>query len=175
MKTKIITSVVVAALLASGVSAQDSTPASASPNHVVTPTTPAPAVAPAAAPAPNQIVYTPRLPGASELTNAAAAQGLTIERIEQSASQIVAVYKNASGQTNTVAYQALPPATAPAPAPTTPPPALLYAPAPRVVYYDSYDPFYYSSYPYYPRVWYPPVSLRLGFGFGHRGGFHHRH
>jgi hypothetical protein len=46
------------------------------------------------------------------------------------------------------------------------------APSPRVVYYDAYDPVY------YPRYWYPPVSLSFGFGSGYRyghggfGGFH---
>src|SRR5258706_7995072 len=101
MNIKSFTSLVAATLFTGGVYAQDSTSASSSPNTVVTPSTPAPAVTPAGAPAasqivPNQIVYTPRLPSAGELSNAAAAQGLTVERIEQSATQIVAVYKNSN-------------------------------------------------------------------------------
>lgn len=111
-----------------------------------------------------QIVYTPQLPNVTDLTNAAAAQGLTVERMVQTGTQLIAFYRNASGQATTVAYQTLPPsavATAPvvtAPAPTT----VVYAPAPRVIYYE--DPYY------YPRVWYPPVSL--SFGFGYRGGYY---
>ena len=155
---------------------------------VVQPATPAPAVASSAAPssgatpAPTQIVYTPQLPTAAELTNAAGAQGLTVERIVQTANQVVAFYRNSSGQTSTVAYQSLPPAgaapapslapqvvvTSPAPAPqvvvTAPPPTVVYQTAPRVVYYD------YPAY-YYPRTYYPPVSF--SFGLGYNRGFYH--
>jgi hypothetical protein len=74
------------------------TPASSAP--VVTPSSPAPAVAapapataPAPAAAPNQVIYSPRLPSAAELTNAAAAQGVSVERIEQTTSQITVTYK----------------------------------------------------------------------------------
>jgi hypothetical protein len=133
-----------------------------------------------------QIVYTPQLPTAAELTNAAAAQNLTVERIVQTSNQVIAFYRTANGQPMNVAYQSLPPTGTPAagsaapavvvtsPAPTVvsaPPRTVIYEPAPRVVYYD------YPSY-YYPRVWYPPVSLSFGFGyrhFHHHGGFrHHR-
>lgn len=144
-----------------------------------TPNAPAPTVvqAPAAAAAPTsvtQIVYMPQLPSAADLTNAANAQGLTLERIVQTSTQVVAFYRNASGQATTVAYQSLPPAAAapaPAPAPnvvvTSPPPTVVYETAPRVIYYDS--PGY-----YYPRVWYPPVSFNFGFGYhqGYHGGGH---
>ena len=152
----------------------------------VAPATPAPAVATIAAPAPNQTIYTPRLPTATELTNVATAQGLTVDRIEETAAQITVVYKLPSGQTNTVAYRLLPTSGTVAPgnavAVTTPAPAVVYERAPRVVYvdpyYDSYGPDYY----YAPRYYYPPVSLSLGFGFrsggfyggGFRGGFSHR-
>ena len=148
-----------------------------------TPTTPAPTVvsAPPAAPAaPAQTVYTPRLPTANDLTNAAAAQGITVERIEQGASQVTATYRYANGQTNTVVYQVLPPAGAPAATAQTqvvqgPPPAVVYEQAPRTVYVEEYyGPRYYP----YPYAYYPPVSLHLGFGYGYRGGyyggFHHR-
>jgi hypothetical protein len=143
----------------------------------------APSVAPAAALAPNQTVYGQRLPSVNELANIAAAQGLAVERIEQTASQITVVYKYANGQTNIVAYLLLPGASA-APAqvavPTSPAPTVVYyEPAPRVVYYDAYAP----SYDAYPSYWYPPVSIGLGFGFrsggfhggGFRGGFGFRH
>jgi hypothetical protein len=134
-----------------------------------------------------QIVYAPKLPTAAELTNAASAQGYTVERIVQTATQVIAFYRNASGQPVTVAYQSLPPSgTVPtptaAPAPvvvTSPPPTIVYETAPRVIYYDY--PVYPAYYPYYPRVWYPPVSFSFGFGYhsfhgggyrGHHGGFH---
>lgn len=161
---------------------------------VVQPSSPAPAIvssatpnsaaptvvqAPAATAAPTsvtQIVYMPQLPNPADLTNAAAAQGLTVERIVQTSNQVIAFYRNASGQATSVAYQSLPPvgvAATPAPAPnvvvTSPPPTVVYETAPRVVYYD------YPAY-YYPRVWYPPVSFNFGFGY-HRGyyGGHFRH
>ena len=177
MKTKLVTLILGAAALAGAAGAADSS----SPSGTVSiPTTPAPAIAATAAapvaapsPTPNQIVYTPRLPSPAELTNAATAQGLSVERLEQTATQILAVYRSSNGQLNTVAYQTLPPsgattsASAPVVAMTSQQsaPTVVYDSAPRVVYYDSYDPFY------YPRVYYPPVSLRLGFGFGYHGGF----
>ena len=149
-------------------------PAPASPNA-------APTVTPPTALTPNQIVYAPQLPSVTELTNAAAAQGLAIDKIEQTNAQITVVYRNANGQTNTVAYLLLPAAgTAgivanPVATPSTPPPTAVYAPtsptvvyepAPQSVYYDYYGPGYY---PYY---WYPPVSFRVGLGFGYHSGFH---
>ena len=156
-------------------------PASPAP-VVVTTSSPAPeASAPTVVQAPantaptnvTQIVYTPQLPSAAEITSAATAQGLTVERIVQTQNQVVAFYRNASGQTSNVAYQSLLPAgTAAAPAATphvvvtSPPPTVVYQPAPpRVVYYD------YPSY-YYSRPWYPPVSFSFGLGY-HRGYHHH--
>lgn len=156
---------------------------------VAQPTTPAPVVvtAPAQPEAPRattpdrvtQTVYTPKLPTAQELTDAAAAQGLTVERISQTDLQVIAFYRSANGQPITVAYQSLPPAgvvqaPTPAPAPvvvtTAPPTTVVYESAPRVIFYDT--PRY-----YYPRAYYPPVSL--SFGFGYRGGYyghgHHGH
>lgn len=176
MKTNLVSAFVLAALFPlSGAWAQTAA-ASAASN---------PTVATAAAPAPNQIVYSPRLPSATELTNAAAAQGLTVEKIEQSDAQVTAFYKNSTGQTNIVSYQLLPATSAPAAnaptviMPTTPAPTVVQ-PAPSVVYYEpayryGYAPGYYPAYDY---GYYPPVSLSLGFGFrgghgGFRGGFHH--
>jgi len=166
MKTKLIASFLLsAAFVASGARAQVAQAAAPAPAM--------PAVAPAAALTPNQTVYAPRLPGVNELTNIAAAQGLAVERIEQTASRVTVVYRSANGQTTTVAYLLLPGAAGTFAAMTTqanPPPAV-YATAPRVVYYDGYGPDYYS----YPGYWYPPVSIGLGFGFrggGFRGGFH---
>lgn len=162
MKTKIVSAfVITAAILAGGALAQ--TPV------VTSAPMPAPVVAASATPTPNQVVYAPRLPSAAELSSAAAAQGLTVLKIEQSGSEIIAVYQYPNGQVNTVAYQMLPPTTAYAPgapqsgAPTT----VVYADAPQVVYYERPA--------YYPYYWYPPVSLNVGFGFhggyGFRGGW----
>ncbi len=154
MKTRFLALI----LAAGGLSARAQTP-----DPVVTPS-PAPAIT-AATPAPNRIIHAPRLPTVNELTAAAAAQHLTIAKIETTATQVTVVYQAADGSTNTVAYQSLQAA-----APTVaPPPAVVYEPAPRVVYYDS--PYYYGA----PFYWYPPVSLRLGFGYRYGGGFHHRH
>jgi hypothetical protein len=168
-------------------------PTTAAPTVVLpasSPATPAPEVvqspnAASAGAGVTQIVYTPQLPTAAEITNAAAAQGLTVERLVQTSNQVIAFYRTGSGQAMNVAYQSLPPAgsavATPTPAPavvvTSPPPTVVaapprtvvYEPAPRVIYYD------YPSY-YYPRVWYPPVSFNVGFGyhrFHHGGGFHH--
>jgi hypothetical protein len=181
-KPMITLALVATTLLAAGARAQ--TQASA---PVVTPSSPAPTVtapAPAtsaaatsaAAPAANQVIYTPRLPTAAELSNAAAAQGVAVERIEQTSSQITVSYRYSNGQTNVVSYQALPAGSASAPAPQqtvvqSAPPAVVYAPPPpRVIYYD--EPVYYP-YPGYYRPYYPPVSLSFGFGYRHGGGYRH--
>ena len=117
-------------------------------------------------PAPDQIVYVPRLPTAVELTKVATAQGFAVEKIVQTAGQITVVYQISSGQTNTVAYQLLPAsgAAAVAAAPSAPAVTVVYE-TPAPVYY--YDPWPWS----YP--WYGPVGIRFGFGF--RGGYYHPH
>jgi hypothetical protein len=142
------------------------------------PSSPAPAQ-PVPAPQSDRIVYTPRLPTVQELANAAAAGGFAIERIEQTPTQVTVVYKLTDGRTDTVAYAALPPPSpgtttvaVPSPAPkvvVTPPTTVIYTRTPRVIHSDPwyYDPWYY----------YPPVSVSLGFGFGHYwgGGHYHGH
>lgn len=185
MKMKLLLPLALAAAVASsGAKAQNSAPdgvSNPSPAPtVVTNTAPAnnaPAPTVTAAPnnaAPTQVVYAPRLPSATELMNVASAQGLTVERIEQNATRVVATYKNANGQVNVVAYQLLPnagPGAAPAQpvATVSPAPRVVYVePSPRVIYYDAYDPYYAPGY------WYPPVSLSLGFGYSHFGGGFHR-
>lgn len=151
-------------LLVGAVRAQD--PASAV--GVATPSSPAPAVATPATP--NQIIYVPRLPTPTELANAAAATpGVAVDRIEQASAQIAITYRYSNGQTNTVAYQLLPTATAVAVAPApsvvyaAPAPTVVCAPPPRVVYYEPV---------YQPRYYYPPISFGFGFGYRH---FHHHH
>ena len=190
------------ALSASGLNAQSAGDTAvaqpSSPPPVVAATPPNPATAPAvvqtgngASPANTvpasvtQIVYTPQLPSAAELTNAASAQDLTVERIVQTSNQVIAFYRSANGQTSNVAYQSLPPAAtnpAPTPAPaatapaspavvvTSPPQTVVYETAPRVIYYDYPSSYYYPR--YYPRVYYPPVSFSFGYNYRHS---HHSH
>ena len=186
MKTKLVAALAFAAVVGShGLLAQAPQPAS--------PTTP-PAVT-SVAPAPDQVIYTPRLPEVREITGAAAAQGLAIERIEQTSVQLTVIYKLASGQLRTVAYQTLSTAGSDTPTPTAPAvqapqTVVVRRPAPAVVY--DYPPpwspgyYYYDSF-YDPWYWYPPVSFRIGLGYrsghyrsghyrsGHYGSGHHGH
>lgn len=176
MKTNsIITAVVfTTTLFATGAVAQTTAQTTAAP--VAPTTTPAAIVAPASPmPAPNSIIYIPRLPTPAELSNAAAAQGLTIAKMEQTSDHITVVYQYSNGQTNTISYQLLS-AAGVATAPGTPAPAAVTAMVPAstttVVYPDAgyyyYDPFYYP----WGWPWYAPVSLSLGFGYGHFGYGH---
>lgn len=136
---------------------------------------PAPSVAPAApAPKPNRVVYAPRLPSARELTAAAAAQGLAIEKIDQTDAKVTAVYRRPDGGTTTVAYRLLAAAdsgVATTKVAPTPPRTVIYTPAPKVIYYEParriYDPWYWDPY------WGPPVSLSFGLGYVYRGGHFH--
>ena len=178
MKTNsIITAVVfTTTLFATGAVAQTTAQAAGSP---VGQTPPPPAIVSPASPmpAPNSIIYIPRLPTPAELSNAAAAQGLTIAKMEQTSDHITVVYQYANGQINTISYQLLS-AAGVVPAPGAPAPAVATAVVPAytttVVYPDSgyyyYDPFYYP----WGWPWYGPVSLSLGFGYnyGHFGGGH---
>jgi hypothetical protein len=135
----------------------------------------APAPAPAAAP--NEVVYVPQLPSVADLTKAAAAQGITVEQINQTSSQITAIYKYSNGQVTTVVYQPLSAAESSAvPVPTAAPApgTTAVVPTTTVVYQSA--PGYYYDYPYYPYYygwgWYPPVSVGIGLGF-HGGGYYH--
>jgi hypothetical protein len=59
------------------------------------------------APHPSQVVYSPALPSVNELTSVAAAQGAKIEKIIQSQTQVIVVYRSANGSENTVDYMLL--------------------------------------------------------------------
>ncbi len=144
-------------------------------------------------PAPNQIVYRASLPSPQEISNAASAQGLTVEQINQSAGQVVAVYKTKNGQTMTVAYALLPTAGGAAYAQAGSPSgvspqtvaAVEYAPAGTVVSTGSpasttvvyTDPYYYdAAYSpwYYGYGWgYPGIALGIGFGGYYSHGYYH--
>ncbi len=186
MRTKLLPAFIIAAgCLALGASAQ--TPA------------PAPVAEAPASLAPSRIIYAPRLPSVPELMNVAAAQGLGVERVDQTANQITVTYKS-GGQLSTVVYNLLPgvaTATTSAPAPeaptlaqapatvqvtapvqqgttvisTTPAPVVIYQ-QPETVYYRT-APYYYSD-PYYPWGWVAPVALSVGFGYywGDHYGYH---
>jgi hypothetical protein len=135
---------------------------------------------PAAAPVPNEVIYLPQLPTAADLIAATGAgHGVTIQKIDQTSTQITVVYRFDSGQTNTVCYNLIAAAgsgttaaaaVAAVPAPATPAPNVSYGPGGP--YYYSYAPVdgYYPAYGYYP-AWYPPVVLGLGFDWGFRGGW----
>ena len=102
----------------------------------------------------------------------------------QTSTQVIAFYRNASGQPTTVAYQSLPPAGTPvvsatATASTATPRVVVTSPPPQTVMYETVPRVVSSSdYPayYYPRVWYPPISVGFGFGYRsfHGGGRRHR-
>jgi hypothetical protein len=116
---------------------------------------------------PNQVVYTSQLPSVQELTDAAAAKGTTILRVEQLPSEILTTYRFSNGQERVVAYRVLPSAGSVSSSTVVipPPPPVVYVPSPRVVYYDSYRS-------YDPWFWNPPVSFRIGLGF--YGGHYHQ-
>jgi hypothetical protein len=196
---KTITSISMLAALAaagftSGALAQTPSPATATPSTEISATTPLPA--------PNEIVYVPRLPTPADITKGAQAKNVSVERISQTNSQVEVVYRTADGKMDTTSYRLLADAgntgttntavavpSSPAPAVavmgTTTPSTVVYTPAPatRVYYYPDY---YYD----YPGYWYPPVSFGIGLGYrrsygyygyhgyhggyrvGYRGGFH---
>jgi hypothetical protein len=156
MKTNlfITTVVLTTVLLAAGAVAQTA-------DQTAPPTTVSPA---GPMPAPDQIIYIPRLPNPTELANAAAAQGLTIEMMAQTSAQITVVYKHADGQTSTVAYQLLPAAGAPAASPAT---TTVVPTAPATVVYATPAPAYYYDPFYWPGPWFAPVAFDIGIGYGY--------
>ena len=140
-------------------------------------------------------VFVAQLPTPAQLMKDAQAEGVTIDRIEQTDARVLATYKYANGSTRTYAYQLLS-AAGDVPAPSsniasisnaTPPAAVVYS-EPTRVYYPEAAPVYYSDSPRYTRYYDPwdfwgPVALGVGLGFtfsdhGHYpGGYHggHRH
>ncbi len=168
MKTKLIPVLIFAAgLLGTALAAESETAASPA----------------APAPPPDRTIFAPRLPSPAELTDIAAAQGQSIERIEQTASQVTITTKTSDGRTTTVLYQLLSTAaSAPARVATAPratvTSVVVQNDDPEVVYVPRYR--YYS----YDPVWdyWPPLALGIGlgwsfhggYGHGHYGGWHHR-
>ena len=166
----IITAVATATtLFTTGMLAQTEVPAPSAPLAAIgSPASPMPA--------PNSVIYIPRLPTPAELANAAAAQSLAINKMEVTGNQITVVYKYANGQINTVAYQLLP-AAGSAPAMATAPATVVAAPPTTVVYTSGPRDYYYEPYYYgYPWAW--PVAFDIGLGYtfhygGYGHGFHH--
>jgi 3-oxoacyl-ACP reductase-like protein len=119
-------------------------------------------------PVPNQIIYLPQLPSPASLVNVAAAQGLSIDQISQTSTQIIVVYKYSNGQTNTICYQLLSTAGVDNVAAANAP---VVVPAQTTVIYETRAPAYYYDPFYYPWPWVAPVAIGLDFGF--RGGYYH--
>jgi len=172
----IATAALTTALFATGTFAQ-TTETAAAPAANQTPA-PAAAISPASPmPAPNSIIYIPRLPTPAELSGAATAQGLTIAKMEQTSDRITVVYQYANGQMNTVSYQLLGSAgVAPTPVASATPTPTAVVPATSTVVYTAPayygDPYYYGYGWGWP--WYAPVTVGLGFGF-HTGHFYGGH
>ena len=147
----------------------------------------------ARAEAPTELVYLSQIPSAASLMKTAAAEGLTVAKIDQTSGETIVTYKYPDGRINTVSYQVLPAGEAGATAMVAPAanavPVPTAAPATTIVYQTAtpdayYAPSYYAYGPgYYPWGWYAPVGISLGFGFGHgywghggyRGGFRGGH
>ncbi len=161
MKTKLIPVLIFAAgLLGTSLAAE--------PESTASPAAPAPT--------PDRTIFAPRLPSPAELTDIAAAQGQSIERIELTASQVSVTTKAADGRTTTVLYQLLSTAgNAPArvaKAPRATVTSVVVEDEPEVVYVPRYR--YYS----YDPVWdyWPPLALGIGLGWTfHGGSYGHDH
>ncbi len=149
--------------------------APAQPATVVRATPPASALSEAnpAAGARDQAIYTPRLPTPTELTNAAAARGATIEKIEEEAAQITVQYRTPTGQTSNVVYHLLPvanPEATPAVASPASPPTMI-AETPPATY--PYEPAYGRGAGRYRLNGRSSVFFRVGGRHGsHRRGRH---
>ena len=129
-------------------------------------------------------VFVAQLPTPAQLMKDAEAEGVTVDRIEQTDARVLATYKYANGSTRTYAYQLLS-AAGDVPAPTSniasisnaaPPAAVVYSEPQRVYYYDD-SPRYVR---YYDDPWdfWGPVALGVGLGFtfsdhGHYSGGYH--
>ncbi len=158
----------VAALTGLPALAQEMTPAPA-------PVAPPPA-APAARPMVDGLVYVAQLPTPAQLMKEAAAEGITISRLEQTAGRILVTYQYANGTTRIYAYLPLAadgtvPAGTPAlVASTTTPPAVVYAEPERVYYYPPrYARYYDPAWDFWAPL---AIGVGLGWGFGDHGHFH---
>jgi hypothetical protein len=169
MKTNsILTAIVLTTASAASIAFSQTGSSGASTNPAVPAAQAVPAAAMNPMPAPNQIIYLPQLPTAASLVNVAAAQGLSVEQISQTNTQIMVVYKYGNGQTNAICYQLLSTAGA---VPTVASPAPVVVPAQTTVIYGTPAPAYYYDPFYYPWPWFGPVAVGLDFGF--RGGYYH--
>lgn len=144
-------------------------------------------------------VFVAQLPTPTQLMRDAEAEGVTVDRIEQTDVRVLATYKYANGTTRTYAYQLLSRAgDVPAPSSNiasisnaTPPAAVIYSKPQPTYYYSEPQRVYYYESPryvrYYDDPWdfWGPLTLGVGLGFtcgdhGHyhggyrgHGGWHH--
>jgi hypothetical protein len=99
-----------------------------------------PAVSPASPmPPPNRTIYAPTLPSVDELSDVAKAQGLTIEKIEQTADQVAVEYRHPDGRLSTVAYRRLSSADTAPPVAGVVPAAPAVAPHTTIIYQSPPD------------------------------------
>lgn len=148
-------------------------------------------------PTANHLVYLAQLPSAADLTEGAAARGITITRIDQTKESIVVVYKYSDGRLDTFAYTLLSAANSPdrplvaagqpttmpqssvvytqSPPPTTTTTTIVYTSEPETVYYrPRYVRYYDPAYDFWG-----PLALGVGIGWighgGHNGCYDHGH
>ncbi|MDB6115036.1 MAG: hypothetical protein JWQ62_1981 [Lacunisphaera sp.] len=160
------------------------------------PSTPAAASSAAATPARiDGNVFVAQLPTPTQLMKDAEAEGVTVDRIEQTDARLLATYKYSNGSTRTYAYQLLstagdvpaPPSNIASISNATPPAAVVYSEPTRVYYSEPQRSYYYDSpryVRYYDDPWdfWGPVAVGVGLGFafsdhghysgGYHGGYH---
>ena len=140
-------------------------------------------------PAANHLVYLAQLPSAADLTEGAAARGITITRIDQTKESIVVVYQYSDGRLDTFAYTLLSaanssdrPRVADGQPTTMPQSSVVYTQSPppnttTIVYTSEPETVYYR--PRYVRYYEPAYDfwgpLALGVGIGWISGGHHHH
>ncbi len=130
------------------------------------------AVPAAELPAVNHLVYLSELPESADLMKSAAANGLTVTRLDRTSDRVVVTYSYPNGQTATLGYALLSSASAGdrvaarrTVTEVTREPEIVYVERPyrtRVVYRDRADDF-----------WLPlTLGLGLGWATGYHGGWH---
>ncbi len=140
----------------------------------------------ASTPTVDHVVYLAHLPAPADLSKAAASQGSSIVRMDETADHIVVVYQYTSGKTVTFAYTLLStapmaptenlhaePMTAEAHQVTT----TVAQPSTTVVYASAPAPAYYYSSGYYSPFWnfWAPLAVGIGLSYAWYGGGYYYH